>query len=580
MLGPRAGAVFSGSGPAPGTAGARAFTLVELLVAIGAVALLALGIAQIFAVTGQTVAAGRRLSNLQSSAAVMERQLRADFSGMTRDGFLLIRQQRTGSATRVHPEDEDPRVRRLDEVVFFANGQFTSLRDPRHPDFVASARTARIYYGHGLRQNPGAAGFGSPALNDRETLPDFGAPGVNRYARDWALLRHVALLAEPAALAAPGLEQPIPPGLVGANTLQLVDQARQYKLQPAAMSVFRTLARNLRPDAANPLRGATAPEFGSGLIDIAMSSMAEVRSTVLLYPRPGSIGGNYVPPPLSQLRFLGADEDEPGGARARERMQEWMIDALPAAPSEVNVAERRRMRFEYVAPNLAGLPNPNTQDDGQRGDQLMLASSVFQPHCTEFIVEWTFGQVDLDPLSPTYQRLIWYGLERSVDVNLNGAVDANDYYVRPYSDPSKPIFRPGFRRADGQLVVNTYDADQAERTRPWYVRPELVERFPLGPNGNIGYACFGFVDPIYAPDTRTPGALLYDANPPPPGANLNQHKYEYNRGDTLRDPDTIPWAWPTLVRVTVVLVDPQEPGVEQRFQFILPTPGNARTAAN
>jgi hypothetical protein len=35
-----------------------------------------------------------------------------------------------------------------------------------------------------------------------------------------------------------------------------------------------------------------------------------------------------------------------------------------------------------------------------------------------------------------------------------------------------------------------------------------------------------------------------------------------------------PWAWPTLIRVTMSLTDPNNPGIEETFQFIFPTPGN------
>jgi hypothetical protein len=40
-----------------------------------------------------------------------------------------------------------------------------------------------------------------------------------------------------------------------------------------------------------------------------------------------------------------------------------------------------------------------------RADQLMLSGSTLVPHCSEFIVEWSFGQVD------DKGQTIWFGLD-------------------------------------------------------------------------------------------------------------------------------------------------------------------------
>src|SRR5262252_2906544 len=71
----------------------RGFTLMEIVVAVGAVALVAVGLASIFDTVGKTVTGGKRASNLNTYAGLLEAQLRADFAAMTRDGFLVIRQQ-------------------------------------------------------------------------------------------------------------------------------------------------------------------------------------------------------------------------------------------------------------------------------------------------------------------------------------------------------------------------------------------------------------------------------------------------------------------------------------------------------
>src|SRR4051812_43692171 len=74
-------------------AGNTGFTLIEIVVAVGAVALVAVGLASIFDSVGKTVTGGRRLSVLNTYGSLIESQMRRDFEAMTRDGFLVIRQQ-------------------------------------------------------------------------------------------------------------------------------------------------------------------------------------------------------------------------------------------------------------------------------------------------------------------------------------------------------------------------------------------------------------------------------------------------------------------------------------------------------
>ena len=69
------------------------FTLMEMLVAVAAVAVVSVGLAAIFDSVGKTVSGGKRVSLLNTYAGLMESRLRRDFDHMTREGFLTIRQQ-------------------------------------------------------------------------------------------------------------------------------------------------------------------------------------------------------------------------------------------------------------------------------------------------------------------------------------------------------------------------------------------------------------------------------------------------------------------------------------------------------
>ena len=169
------------------------FTLIELLIAVGALAFIAVGVAAIFEATGRTVQAGRRVSAMASYANLIERRMRDDFAAMTRDGFLIIRNEYAVGTGNVHggvypdvlaqgvanpdavpldENDQHPRLRRTDEIMFFAKGQFVSMRELLDGRYVAKADAAAIYYGHGERALVPAN------YNPPQTDPYY-APGVN-----------------------------------------------------------------------------------------------------------------------------------------------------------------------------------------------------------------------------------------------------------------------------------------------------------------------------------------------------------------------------------------------------------------
>jgi len=142
----------------------RAFTVIELLVAIGAVAIVTVGLAAIFDAVGKTVQGGKRASALSQYATMVENQLRQDISSIDPNSFMVIRQQWVDADNdRLFDPSLDgvelyrnqsqikQRPRRIDELMFFARGDFASVRTPIVSDVVARSREARVYYGHGQK---------------------------------------------------------------------------------------------------------------------------------------------------------------------------------------------------------------------------------------------------------------------------------------------------------------------------------------------------------------------------------------------------------------------------------------------
>jgi type II secretory pathway pseudopilin PulG len=411
-------------GAAPGSAGG--FTLLEILIAVGATALIAVGIASIFQSVGETVRVGKRVSALNQTAAQIERHMREDFRNIDRRGFMVIRNalavtrdnfsgQVDARPVELFPDDNRPRRRRVDEIMFFASGDYVSARPPLDDRFVARANSARIYYGHGQRwvpqdpvqfpnspyhtpisaditdsrdpQNIGVFQSYANLLNDAGLgqPPTGGRINPNQYASSWVLARQATLLRPPmpSAAALPAgnvLDQP-------ATSQLLLDTPVQIALQPAMPSIFRGISRlggcfvqNYsgqndtdtglgRPvwqsaGTLNSMRtvaeAGSIPSSASGLVDIAATSVPEIMSFVQGAP----IGGlAFAPAEIAGCNFLPATFTRSSGLALA---QAWMLEAFPSnSPHMTFVAagsgfeaqrvaaiDQRRVRVETYPPGL------------------------------------------------------------------------------------------------------------------------------------------------------------------------------------------------------------------------------------
>ncbi len=578
-----------------------AFTLMEVLVAIAASLLVALALAALFTTVGQTVTGGRRVSQFNTYATLIERQMREDFRNVTRDGFLVIRHEYANAGPippagfvenepwRVGLSAETPEVRRrfrrTDEILFFAVGDYSGSREPLFPGYEARAGEARIYYGHGVR-----ADLLSPVLSapQREALRvpayDSGIVGTtpqidpeiafgrlgqedrpNQLAGGWSLLRHQTLLTgQPATLMDPPTEEAAVYGIDVFDPV-LRDRPRQVALQPAAPSVFRQHNWALSDPQNNPdeytpdryLRAGTRGEirsdfmmFQSGLIDIATTDLAQVRTFV-----EGMIdtGGNTIPP--DDIQTFDDFVDNPprlrtpqwsisGNAQQIEDLHRWMRQALPADSNGDDFGQGFmddfagvRVRYEPTPPGFRQLRRDFTGTGSnvafeladRINDQFMLASSVFVPRCTEFKVEWTFGLTNDDG------ELVWYGGSDLLDNNNNGIAD--EAFIVPY-EPADPDQEQAYvSRITGRVIAQE-DANSGDR-HP--IAPELIYGRPDGTTEDLWSlnAHFGYTDPTSV------------------------------QGGTQRP---LPWAWPKLIRVTVTLADPNDTEIEETFQFVFDTP--------
>jgi prepilin-type N-terminal cleavage/methylation domain-containing protein len=167
---------------------ARGFTLVELIVAVAVVALLSLGIGQLFTNVQKLVGSGAAVAESDQFARALGAQLRDDFEALSQmssgETFIAIRNRRLGDTNGDGDADDagerpvylsaDDRERdlragidpyangsravtvRLDELMFLAPGKGGAAHTSAQTvgaggGNLPTATIARIYYGHGLR---------------------------------------------------------------------------------------------------------------------------------------------------------------------------------------------------------------------------------------------------------------------------------------------------------------------------------------------------------------------------------------------------------------------------------------------
>ncbi len=636
------------------TGSVRGFTLLELLVAVGIAALLAVAVAGVFDAVGKTVGSGRRLSELNVYAAMIEQTMRRDFENMSPDGFLVIRNERTNNgaveiAAPLAEGDSSPRVRRIDEVAFISRGKFTSQREPLDPTRVAMSDVARIYFGMGKHRvdtattppNPGSPisttdKYRVPVLNDENVDPPGNRPvsgfgedpgsaanyiNPNRYASDWTLLRHVTLLSPPstAPVTSTGEVFSVRPD---DTNRRLDDSDRQIALQPAASSIFGTLAEleNAPPSAtalsaqfdqplwldgipagatSNPAPDAVFPATASGVVDIATTDLGEVRT--LLAPQywsSSATSGNtitiYLPGSLTRqrldafkttnprfqfLRLPISDSDSYEDLTVKYvrplalASQAWMLDAMPAKsttyllPKQVTIGStgaisgstqnnnRTRVRAESTPPallSMLALPDTTPQQRLVKAmaltDQAMLTRFNFLPRCTEFIVEWSFGEVYGSTYPGKAGQPVWYGLSRpnGIGTGSNQESATVEGVKATIQGTSLAQLPEGSYPARLDQVPLATGATSSQRDAEELRRVRLAEMI----HGGIG------------PNDSRPGRKFtlesfFGQDLPVPDLDGNESQK---------------WEWPKYIRITMSFTSEREPTQEQTYQVVFPVP--------
>jgi hypothetical protein len=564
-----------------------------VLVAVGAVAVVAAGLAVVFDSVGKTLSAGRRNSRVNQVATLLQQQLATDFASMSREGFLVIRQSYADvdasgdfsallDRVSMSPAESEAnaRPRRVDEILFFQAGSFSTQRTPLVPGGdtelarLASAGEAMLYYGHG---NKWSGQLDEVRLNvesedDGDNVNRLGGvDGANPDAASWVLVRRQVLLAGDGSTDNAELGSYFD---IGVGDPELPDGDCQVLGMPAAASIFRAMNRAYGPlgqalpggpqreDYAWFLPGDTnfvrtlgggaraGVVLASGAVDIATTSLREVRGIIENFSSPPAasvlISGGVVEPAQAN-QVIDPTGNNPIMPDPLGQMRAWMDNAFPtASPDPVLIAAlpgeeetyQARIRVATQPPALlANLRRDVTSTVNQRiasvsrSDRQAVASGALLTNCTEFVVEWTFGKTD------TNGELVWHGPPR------RGAT------VAPYPAGVGGAYEQLASQAtvNGRLVVSS-------PLQPLVVYGEVVPDVGLAAwQRSTLTSTFGFRDPTFDP-------------------NLDPTTPTWSDPQDL--PDLMPWPWPTQIRVRVSVTDPLDPTSEneQTFEYVFAVP--------
>lgn len=615
-----------------------AFTIVEILVVIGILVVVAIGVATIFGSVGETVARGRKLSSLNQFAARIERVMREDFENMTRDGFLVIINKNADFGDDVllyrgEQNDTDGngnagRVRRSDEIMFFARDVYETQRRAIDPNMRASSNEAAIYYGHGQKRAPDLANFTQNSnyffnpqpwdnnydagIDTRLGAETVGFVNPNEFARDWSLLRHVTLLANPL-----GAGQQLPRELYGISSDDpgfrplLQDSPRQISLQPASRSIFKSLSGSLR-DNPNPppiekinrslydrvIQGNTqSSDFyplnlrASGVIDIVTQDLSTIRnelqtlaaspardpefymdfSTVFerdpnsglssgfttrdvfeqaLYQNPAMQPnpGNVLNLDLGGWNTSGNGDWRTGQAAQTVRARQWMIDALPST---------WRTRSGSAVVNALDFGGGVRYEDIPT--RLLYSDTEF-PNTDDGAIKRAYAEANQEMLGASVF------VPRCTEFVVEWSFGFVDNSLLPGDLGFKEILWYGLERrvdSNNDGILDTSDRLAANRYSPRgsgeagtdpSTSPQTNRRY--GPNGFLITGNSSITGTVSNVESACFGFSTVPGAGPTSGQSV-EGSY---------------WPWPKLIRITMTLGDPNDRDIEETYQVIFEIP--------
>ncbi len=505
----------------------RGFTLTELLVAVAILVVVIIATARIFATVSKVAGAGEANADLLQTAQTIERQIRNDIARISRDGFLVIRNVEVPNDINASLPGpllnaaipSNARVR-ADQLLFIAEGTFYSTQFSGSKGIVVSgsdkrypvaqATAARIYYGHGY-QLP----FAPPAGDAINAGMNNGFPVL-----PWTF--------------SPAGDDDTKVSTVRWDTGAFIRDI--VATQPSAREwILGRHAMLLADDGTN------------GFLRYNVLQNDPKNSTPSIWVRPSTAA--VVNGPDYDSGVLASRVDIAGSTIDKIRQTVTNLGSASWAAQRTQILRSMSSPGEPLPLRYPRFERAGAGGSTERADQ-MLTNPALAYGCSSFIVDWTWedgvgrqrnpdgSTIDPTPGSPASgDEWVGFGLNGLGEQPWFGLADgarnvAPLSNLFPYS--ASTTTSPGF------VGLPIYPAN-IEGTTPSFVYPTL-------PTVRVYEAVFGFNQ------TR---ALLVN--------NLNS--------TSLPDPAVGYTPWPTALRITFTLNDPQQRYPEGRtFQFVVELP--------
>ena len=165
----------------------RAFTLIELVVAVAILAMVLSFAGVIFKVSIGAYRTTMANTEIMQKLRAITDQLNGDFEGLQKDGYLMLHSE---VQARSEYQDSDPCNFRADRLYYFSTGDFQSWFAPN-----IRSNIARVYFGH-------------------DSISLYLA--IDRPVSEWNLARDIVLLT-------PGVTPPPPPLVVDYNDISYAE---------------------------------------------------------------------------------------------------------------------------------------------------------------------------------------------------------------------------------------------------------------------------------------------------------------------------------------------------------------------
>ncbi|MEY3021618.1 MAG: hypothetical protein RIS86_816 [Planctomycetota bacterium] len=536
----------------------RAFTLTELLIAVGVLVVVIVAAAKIFSASSKVTAVAEANAEILQTANAIESQIRADIANLPKNAFLIVQQVEVnpeGTIQTVDPSLGSAEIR-ADQLAFFTRGVKTTTQYSGSQESIAGvgvaqtwtpeSAVARVYYGHGVLASTLPVGFG-PTTYEDTNAPLVPWRGGRVETQRWDTGQFGAAANVPATKAS------LWPLVRLATLLQTdggVNPAFASAGVNASMRLFTSRQTSLGPLSTVNV-GNNDPLWTTGRVDVVKWQMDDLLTQHAYQWGANGAGGGGIP-------FTRLPNDVHSASSVRLRMLQTLGPwASPAtAPSPANGSAQLYVAYPRVEKSALG---------ASRAEQ-MLTAPVLAANCSSFKVEWTWGD----------------GVGRTWRGNAAGSAPAGGERIGMYVAPgaAQPWFglddtRVAIAQSAVKPVSNNAIFVNNPNFGPWgTIGPPLV----IGDLGSSDLVCSVEGPVNRSGDAQTANKPVWRTSPAQDSKRVYQAVFGFNQEDTgVIDPGASPRGpytpLPSALRITLRLHDPLgriEGGRE--YQFIVDLP--------